>query len=701
MKLKNAILLFLCLFYAISSVKSQGFLLASDASIGTIDRNRYYNFSLNGEYFPSQRFSILYNLDYQMRASGEQSVHVWAGLPLMFFALIDPTLAVVAFIPDGMSYHIPITPKLDIAPYANVLGVDYVWDDKLGYTDLQYATSLGLKFSRWTGSNWIFQGFFETNKNYSLENFRWNRWGFQGGLGLAYNFNGSVDVGLPEYRPEMSNFLSPESSQGFLLGTDASVGLIGGERYYNFSLNSEYFTGNRFSILHSLDYQMKSNGEKSVHIWGSSPLLLLSIIEPTWGVLGLVPDGMSYHIPVAPTMDISPYANVLGFDYVWNDNQKYLDVQYAMSFGLKTSYWTNFNVLVQAFFETKKNYSFENAGWNKWGFEGGIGLAYNIGGVDIDFPEPSYRETRLKDVSKPIEPPVVKNSMKECLAKFENIIKSQTELEKGNLEVAMKVKKEIESLSYLTCYSNLNREKQNRIKYLDQIAIKVIKDNEKAEITKNYSEIGGLRWDNFNSTETKDKDGNELSFAVNIEEWKELCDSNEPAYCFYNFDKNNSKIGLIYNHAAVRVIAPEGYRVPSKKDYELLLEELKKYKQTNTLCSIIPTYSCNICYNCNVNDYNAQLNFSLKPHGWLSVSKSQKDKWKENGEDMYLWTMETEKNNSRLSGLGLAQFKAASSIKTINLLEINNIGTKSKNVKLEDFQYFETYYGTYIRFIKE
>ena len=68
---------------------------------------------------------------------------------------------------------------------------------------------------------------------------------------------------------------------------------------------------------------------------------------------------------------------------------------------------------------------------------------------------------------------------------------------------------------------------------------------------------------------------------------------------------------------------------------------------------------------------------------------------------MYLWTMETEKNNSRLSGLGLAQFKAASSIKTINLLEINNIGTKSKNVKLEDFQYFEEYYGTYIRFIKE
>jgi len=73
------------------------------------------------------------------------------------------------------------------------------------------------------------------------------------------------------------------------------------------------------------------------------------------------------------------------------------------------------------------------------------------------------------------------------------------------------------------------------------------------------------------------------------------------------------------------------------------LKELKKSKQTNTLCSIIPNSVCNICYSCTANDYDTQLKYNLKPFGWLSVSKSKKDKWKENGEDMYLWTMEAER----------------------------------------------------------
>jgi uncharacterized protein (TIGR02145 family) len=708
-RIKNCILLFLCLFILVGNARSQfGFLLAADAAYGTVNGNSYYNFSLNGETFAFQdidnyvnfnnRFSLLHSIDYQTKSNGDQSVHIWASVPLLaLFLAKDPTWGMLGLIPDGFSYHFPITPNLDFAPYANGLGFDYVWNNKLGYSDIEYATSFGLKVSRWTSSNWIFQGFLETKKNYSLSNAQWNNWSFEGGLGIAYNFNDNVDVGLLYDRPKMSNFLSPESSQGFLLGTDASVGLIDGERYNNFSLNSEYFTGNRFSILHSLDYQTKSNGEKSVHIWGSFPFLLLSIIEPTWGVLGLVPDGVSYHIPVSSNLDISPYANVLGFDYVWNENQKYLDIQYATSFGLKTSYWTNFNLLVQAFFETKKNYSFENAGWNKWGFEGGLGLAYNIGRVDIDFPEPRIREPRIKVEKIPIESKVENSSMQECITKLDNLKTYQAELEAGNLETAKKVKKELELLSYLSCYSEMNTEQQNRIEYLDKIAKKVIKDNKNLENEKKYSEIGGLRWDNFNSTETEDKDGNELTFAGNIEKWIALCDSNEAAYCYYNFDKNNSKLGLIYNYAAVRVIAPEGKRVPTKNDFDTLLMSLG-----NSLCSIIVTTSCSSCSKCTELDYNKQLDYNYKPFGWLSVSKSGMVKWVENTMDMYYWTLESEKlNTSTLSGLGLAQFKAASSIKTIKLSEINDIGAKPKNIKLKDFQYVEKYYGTFIRFVKE
>jgi uncharacterized protein (TIGR02145 family) len=179
-----------------------------------------------------------------------------------------------------------------------------------------------------------------------------------------------------------------------------------------------------------------------------------------------------------------------------------------------------------------------------------------------------------------------------------------------------------------------------------------------------------------------------------------LCDKDQAAYCYYKFDSDNENMGFIYNYAAVRVLAPEGYRVPSKVDYEVLLEELKRTKQTNTLCSIIPASSCAICYSCSANDYNTQLNFNLKPSGWLSVSKSKKDKWKDNGEDMYLWTMETEQNNSLLSGLGFAQLKSPSTIKTVDLNEINNVGAKGNNIKnKEDFEFIEKYYGTFIRFV--
>jgi uncharacterized protein (TIGR02145 family) len=215
------------------------------------------------------------------------------------------------------------------------------------------------------------------------------------------------------------------------------------------------------------------------------------------------------------------------------------------------------------------------------------------------------------------------------------------------------------------------------------------------------SSILTLNWQNENARYKTDIDGLDLNFAEKILEWKTFCEKDQPAYCYYNFDETNSSFGLIYNYAAVRVLAPEGYRIPSKKDYELLLEELKKNKRTNTLCSIIPTSDCNICYSCTANDYNAQLNFNLKPFGWLSISKSKKDKWKENGEDMYLWTMETERKNSVLSGLGFAQFKSPSTIKTVDLNEINNVGAKGENVKnKDDFEFIEKYYGTFVRFIK-
>ncbi len=288
----------------------------------------------------------------------------------------------------------------------------------------------------------------------------------------------------------------------------------------------------------------------------------------------------------------------------------------------------------------------------------------------------------------------------ECIVKFEKITQLQPELENGNIEVAKKVRKEIELLSYLSCYSDFNNEQKKRIELLDRKAKVIISEREKTNIRKNYSEVGGLKWDNFNSSEIKDKDGQELSFATDITKWKELSDKDEPAYCYFNFDMNNSNMGLVYNHAAVRVLSHSGKRVPSMNDFETLLDSLKVLKNSSTLCSIIFPSSCSFC-KCLEFDYDRQIDFNYKPYGWLSVTKSGKEKWKENGEDMYYWTLDKEKSQSTLSGLGLAQFKQMASIRTVILSEINNSGNKPSKIKKEDFEYNEKYFGTFIRFVRE
>jgi uncharacterized protein (TIGR02145 family) len=218
--------------------------------------------------------------------------------------------------------------------------------------------------------------------------------------------------------------------------------------------------------------------------------------------------------------------------------------------------------------------------------------------------------------------------------------------------------------------------------------------------TKNLPLKLSQTWTKENARIATDIDGIDLILAEDIDQWKSLCDKDQAAYCYYKFDSDNEKMGFIYNHAAVRIIAPEGYRVPSKKDFELLLTDLKSSKRTSSLCRIVKTENCSICFNCKSDDYDGLTDFKLKPFGWLCITKSNNEIWKENKEDMYLWTLEKSRNSSMLSGLGLAQFKMPSTIRTIELKEINNVGSKSENVDRDNYEFIEKYYGTFLRFVK-
>jgi len=475
-----------------------------------------------------------------------------------------------------------------------------------------------------------------------------------------------------------------------LLGFEAAKGLrLDGSSYLSYCMHAEWFISGNLFFTFNYEYQNKLSGERSLVL----PLFLIH------------PSGISYHIPLTSKLDISPYFNFMELDWLWNKSKDYRGINIPWSFGLKASFWASNGWLIQGSmkFSTNVDYDVSNVflyEFNGWRSQIGLGLSYNFG-VDLDFPGPKNNYREEKKTTK--QEKVIEKLNYECLLKYDRIDDSDVKLDEGNIEIARFVKKEAEAISKLPCYFSLKDYQKGRLEMLYQQARKILNEqqNNYHLNQKKYAEIGGLQWDNYNSILTIDNNGIDLSYASNIEQWKSLCDKDQPAYCYYNFVDTNSSLGLIYNYAAVRVLAPEGYHVPSKKDYEVLLEELKRTKQTNTLCSIIPISDCNICYSCTANDYDTQLNFNLKPFGWLSVSKSKKYKWKENGEDIYLWTLEIDRKNSLLSGLGFAQFKSPSTIKIVDLNEINNVGAKGNNVKnKEDFEFIEKYFGTFIRFVK-
>jgi uncharacterized protein (TIGR02145 family) len=257
----------------------------------------------------------------------------------------------------------------------------------------------------------------------------------------------------------------------------------------------------------------------------------------------------------------------------------------------------------------------------------------------------------------------------------------------------------------LNDYNQALKLEPNNAEYQKELADVKTKLDKKNDVQNNTESKSSLKlsqsWTKNNAKLTSDADGIDFTLADDIDQWKSLCDKDQAAYCYYKFDPDNEHMGLIYNHAAVRIIAPEGFRVPSRKDFDIFLQDLKNSKPSSTLCAIVDKDACSKCFNCKIDDYDKAVNFKLVPYGWLSVTKSNKEKWKDNTEDIYFWTLESTRNNSMLSGLGIAQFKMPSSIVTVKLEEINNTGTKSSKIDLEDFEYIEKYFGTYVRFIKK
>jgi clan AA aspartic protease (TIGR02281 family) len=104
--------------------------------------------------------------------------------------------------------------------------------------------------------------------------------------------------------------------------------------------------------------------------------------------------------------------------------------------------------------------------------------------------------------------------------------------------------------------------------------------------------IGTQTWMSENLNVDRFRNGDLIPEAKTDEEWKKAGENKQPAWCYYNnAPKNNGyEYGKLYNWYAVndpRGLAPKGWSIPSKSDYEILLKflspnPLKKMKSTDS-----------------------------------------------------------------------------------------------------------------------
>jgi len=179
-----------------------------------------------------------------------------------------------------------------------------------------------------------------------LESAKWQYYG-KYSFGYAGNMNYSY-VGFTmenQFKPRWTlnwnlEFLDRRDDVFQLHG---SMGLIGGPVFMGWAVNHSTF------------------GNGGI---GSSIILGLLIMA--------APDGVSYNIPLAYRWDLSPYVNVLGFDWVqYNEVDGLSHLYYSASAGLRCTYWVTDRFFTKAFVETRK------AGTLDWNFGGGLAIGWS------------------------------------------------------------------------------------------------------------------------------------------------------------------------------------------------------------------------------------------------------------------------------------------------------------------------------------
>lgn len=173
-----------------------------------------------------------------------------------------------------------------------------------------------------------------------------------------------------------------------------SLGSIDRATYQNYSLGFEWHLHKNIGINYNLDLLYRNDNFRHIHtpmglIGG--PIIVLASVFNSFGYYSLgggsgslwmallifaLPDGISGHFSFRYKWDISPYANVLGIDFVKNRTNGDNWIKYACSFGSRINYSMNDHLTFTGFLETRKT-----AGY-PFGIGGGVGIGYAFGDIE-------------------------------------------------------------------------------------------------------------------------------------------------------------------------------------------------------------------------------------------------------------------------------------------------------------------------------
>ena len=164
--------------------------------------------------------------------------------------------------------------------------------------------------------------------------------------------------------------------------------------FQSYTANFEWHVHRNIGLVYNLDFMMRSDGYRVIHtpagIIGAPLLLILSsgYIGSGWLLLYVLamPDGVALHLPFRYKWDFSPYANVAGIDFITDRSTGITTLEYACSFGFKTTYLMREHFVLTLLAESR----FARNG--NWTMGGGLGIGYAFGArKDTNERRPPFR----------------------------------------------------------------------------------------------------------------------------------------------------------------------------------------------------------------------------------------------------------------------------------------------------------------------